>query len=43
MVDLNPGVFMHIPAATAADFRPTTQRVYHTAARPSYVELTVLP
>jgi hypothetical protein len=43
MVDLNPGVFTHLFDATAEDFRRTTQRVYHTAARPSVVELTVLP
>jgi hypothetical protein len=34
---------MRLIEATAADFRPTVQRVYHTAARPSSVELTVLP
>jgi hypothetical protein len=43
MVDLNPGVFMRIIEATPADFGTTTQRVYHTTGRPSYVELTVLP
>jgi hypothetical protein len=43
MVDLNPGVFMRTIEATAADFRTTVQRVYHTAAGPSSVELTVLP
>lgn len=37
MVDRNPGVFMDIFQATEADFRSTTQRVYHTAARPSLV------
>jgi predicted acyl esterase len=42
MVDLNPGVFTHLYEATAADFRKTTQRVYHSAARASYVELTVI-
>ncbi|MDH4349832.1 MAG: CocE/NonD family hydrolase, partial [Gemmatimonadota bacterium] len=43
MVDLNPGVFMHLIEASAGDFRKTTQRVYRSAERPSYVELTVLP
>jgi putative CocE/NonD family hydrolase len=43
MVDLNPGVFMHVYEAKASDFRATTQRVYHTAGRPSYLELMVLP
>jgi predicted acyl esterase len=43
MVDRNPGVFTHLYEATAADFRTTTQRVYHGTGQPSYVELTVLP
>jgi len=41
MIDLNPGTFMHLIDATAADFRKTTQRVYHSAALPSVIELTV--
>ena len=43
MVDLNPGTFMHLYEAKPSDFHKTTQRVYHSAAHPSYVELTVLP
>jgi putative CocE/NonD family hydrolase len=43
MVDLNPGVFKHLFEATAADFRTTTQRVYHGIGHASVVELTVLP
>ena len=35
MVDRNPGVFMDIFEATEADFRPTTQRVYHVPTGPS--------
>jgi len=42
MVDLNPGVFMHIYDAKASDFRSTTQRVYHSAARPSSVEVNAI-
>lgn len=29
LVDRNPQTFVEIPRATAADFRPATQRVYH--------------
>jgi len=43
MIDLNPGTFMHLYEAKASDFHATTQRVYHSAARPSFVEVTVLP
>jgi hypothetical protein len=42
MVDLNPGTFVRAIEAKPEDFRKTTQRVYRTAARASYVELTVL-
>jgi len=42
MVDLDPGTFVRAIEAKPEDFRKTTQRVYHTAARPSYVELMVL-
>jgi predicted acyl esterase len=41
MIDLNPGTFLHLIDVTAADFRKTTQRVYHSVARPSSIELTV--
>jgi len=42
MVDRNPGRFMDIFRATDADFRPTTQRVYRSAALPSHLVLPVL-
>jgi hypothetical protein len=42
LFDLNPGKFMDIYAATAADFRKTTQRVYHSATLPSLVKVQVL-
>ncbi len=43
MVDRNPGTFMNIYLARDADFRPTTQRVFHSAGRASRVELPVMP
>jgi len=43
MIDLNPGTFTHLYEAKPSDFHKTTQRVYYSAAHPSYVELTVLP
>jgi hypothetical protein len=43
MIDLNPGTFVRAIEAKPEDFRTTTQRVYRSPERPSYVELTVLP
>ena len=43
LVDRNPQVFMDIPAAKAADFRPATQRVWRSADRPSSIRVLTLP
>ncbi len=43
MFDRNPGRFMNIFAAKDADFRATTQRVFHSAEYPSRIELNVVP
>jgi putative CocE/NonD family hydrolase len=44
LIDRNPQTFVaNINAATAADFRIATQRVYHSQARPSSLTLTILP
>jgi putative CocE/NonD family hydrolase len=43
LVNLNPQTFVRINEATAADFGKATQRVWHTAAQPSLVRVTVLP
>jgi uncharacterized protein len=43
LVNLNPQTFVKINEATAADFRKATQRVWRTAARPSFVRLSVQP
>lgn len=42
LVDRNPQRFVDIYQATAADFQPAEQRVYHTATAPSAVVLSVL-
>ncbi len=42
MIDRNPGRFMDIWQATDADFQPTTQRVYRSAAESSHLVLPVL-
>jgi putative CocE/NonD family hydrolase len=42
MIDRNPGRFMDIFRATDADFQPTTQRIYRSAAQPSRIVLPVL-
>jgi putative CocE/NonD family hydrolase len=42
MVDRNPGVFLDIFQAKDADFRETTQRLYHSTAHPSWIEARVL-
>ena len=39
LVDRNPQTFCDIAKATAADFHPATQRLYHTAAYPSRIVL----
>jgi putative CocE/NonD family hydrolase len=43
LFDINPGKFMNIFQATEADFQKTTQRVYHSPARPSMVKVGILP
>ncbi len=43
LFDVNPGRFMNIFQATTADFQKTTQRVYHSKARPSLVKIGILP
>jgi len=43
LIDRNPQTFVDIYKAKPADFRKATQRIYHSAARPSRVELTVEP
>ncbi len=42
MIDRNPGRFMDIWQATEADFEPTTQRVYRSAAQASRIVLPVM-
>ena len=42
LVDRNPQQFEDIYAAQAADFRPATQRVFHTVEYPSRIEMNVL-
>ena len=43
LVDLNPQTFVDIPHARASDFQPATERIYHSADRPSGLEMYVLP
>ena len=43
LVDRNPQVFVNIPDARPEDFRAATQRVFHTAAQPSGLQVQVLP
>jgi putative CocE/NonD family hydrolase len=42
LVDRNPGQFMDIYHAKPSDYRPTTQRVFHSAATASRLEVNVL-
>lgn len=42
LIDVNPGRFMNIFKATAADFQKTTQRLYHTKSLPSSITVGVL-
>ncbi|GJQ21161.1 MAG: glutaryl-7-ACA acylase [Bacteroidia bacterium] len=42
LIDRNPGIFMDIYKASAADFRPTIQRVYSGGATRSSLKLLVL-
>ncbi|MEO6010457.1 MAG: CocE/NonD family hydrolase, partial [Vicinamibacteraceae bacterium] len=43
LIDRNPQVFIDIPAATAADFRPATQRVWRSAERASSIRVLAVP
>jgi putative CocE/NonD family hydrolase len=43
LVDRNPQQFEDIYTARAADFRPATQRVFHSTRHASRIELSVLP
>jgi putative CocE/NonD family hydrolase len=43
LVDRNPQKFVDIYRAKAADFTKATERVYHSAQRPSRLQLPVLP
>ncbi|MCM2254084.1 MAG: CocE/NonD family hydrolase [Vicinamibacteria bacterium] len=43
LVDRNPQTFGDIPRAKPEDFRPATQRVFRSAARPSSITVTVEP
>jgi putative CocE/NonD family hydrolase len=41
LVDRNPQTFTNIPYAKASDFVKATERIYHSADHPSFVELSV--
>jgi uncharacterized protein len=43
LIDRNPQVFMDIPSAKAADFKPATIRVWRSADRPSSIRVLTLP
>jgi putative CocE/NonD family hydrolase len=43
LVDRNPQTFVDIYNAQASDFRKATQRVYHTGAQASRIEVSVVP
>jgi len=43
LVDLNPQTFVDISQAKATDFKPATERIYHSAQLPSGIEIYFLP
>ncbi len=43
LVDLNLQTFVDIPGATAADFKPATERIFHSAQLSSGIEIYFLP
>ncbi len=43
LVDLNPQRFENIPEARESDFQSATERIFHTAAAASGLEVTILP
>jgi putative CocE/NonD family hydrolase len=42
LVDLNPQTFLDIPKAKLSDFKPATERVYHSAENPSGIVVGVI-
>jgi predicted acyl esterase len=42
LVDRNPQVFCDIPHAKPGDFRKAEQRVYHSTAQPSRIDVLEL-
>jgi hypothetical protein len=43
LIDLNPQRFVDIYRASASDFRPATERIYHLERYPSALTFRVLP
>lgn len=43
LVDRNPQSFVDIPKAKPSDFVKATERIYHSAAEPSYLEINTVP
>ena len=43
LVDRNPQTFVDIYHASPSDFRSATERIYHSADRPSQIKVSVLP
>ncbi len=43
LIDRNPQTFVDIYKAKPADFRPATQRVFHSSARASQIKVLKLP
>jgi len=43
LIDRNSHKFMDIYSAKPSDFAPATERIYHSAAQPSHLELLVMP
>ncbi len=43
LIDLNPQTFTDIPKAQWTDFKPATERVYHSAANASGIVVGVIP
>jgi hypothetical protein len=43
LVDRNPQSFVDIPKAKPSDFVKATERIYHSASEPSYLEINTVP
>jgi hypothetical protein len=43
LIDRNPQTFVTIPSAKQSDFRKAAERIYHSDAYPSYLEVGVVP